>query len=60
MPPASNQKSAKLAYVEESEFALAGKAEREHLWRSENAEAIVEMNHYVDRNGLPLARYRLF
>jgi antitoxin CcdA len=33
---------------------------RAERWRRENAEAIASFNDYVERNGLPLARYRPF
>lgn len=49
-----------LSRAAENGIALAVKAERERLWRAENAEAIGEMNDYVDKSGLPLAKYRLF
>ena len=49
-----------LSRAAEYGIALAVKAERERLWRSENAKAISEMNEYVEQNGLPLAKYRLF
>jgi antitoxin CcdA len=29
-------------------------------WKRENAEAIEGVNRWVEENGLPLARYRLF
>jgi len=29
-------------------------------WREENAEAIKGWNEWVEKNGLPLAKYRLF
>ena len=29
-------------------------------WRAENAEAIRQSNDYVEKHGLPLARYRMF
>ena len=29
-------------------------------WLAENAEAIRQSNEYVERHGLPLARYRMF
>ena len=32
----------------------------ELLWLSENIKAISEVNDYIDRNGLPLAKYCLF
>ncbi|PCK80747.1 hypothetical protein CPT34_13690 [Rhizobium sophoriradicis] len=36
------------------------RAERERLWRIENAEAIAEQNEYVAKHGLPFAKYRQF
>ncbi|WP_320200188.1 type II toxin-antitoxin system CcdA family antitoxin [Agrobacterium sp. rho-13.3] len=36
------------------------KAERERLWRLENAEAIRLENEYVEKHGLPFAQYRKF
>ncbi|ARO28262.1 post-segregation antitoxin CcdA protein [Rhizobium sp. NXC14] len=41
-------------------IANAIKAERERLWRIENAEAIRLENEYVEKHGLPLAKYRQF
>lgn len=38
----------------------AVKAERERLWRIQNAEAIRLENEYVEKHGLPLAKYRQF
>jgi antitoxin CcdA len=29
-------------------------------WREENAEGIRQMNAYVEKHGLPLAKYRMF
>lgn len=29
-------------------------------WRRENAEAIASSNEWVEKNGLPLAKYRVF
>ncbi|OQP84702.1 post-segregation antitoxin CcdA [Rhizobium rhizosphaerae] len=40
--------------------AQAVKAEKERLWRIENAEAIRLENEYVAKHGLPLAKYRPF
>lgn len=44
------------------EKGLAGeiKATREARWLEENAEAIESSNRYVEKHGLPLAKYRLF
>jgi antitoxin CcdA len=36
------------------------KSERERLWRLENVEAIRQENEYVEKNGLPFAKYRQF
>ena len=36
------------------------KATREARWRQDNAEAIESSNRYVEKHGLPLAKYRLF
>lgn len=34
--------------------------ERARLWREENAAAIEDGNLWVDKNGLPLAKHRMF
>lgn len=34
--------------------------ERARRWRSENAEAIASSNAWVEKNGLPLAKFRQF
>ncbi|WP_421872569.1 type II toxin-antitoxin system CcdA family antitoxin [Pararhizobium sp.] len=44
----------------EDGIKLAVKAEQERLWRLENAEAIRLENEYVEKHGLPLAKYRQF
>lgn len=36
------------------------KKAREAQWRAENAEAIRSSNEYVEKHGLPLAKYRPF
>jgi antitoxin CcdA len=36
------------------------KSERERLWLLENAEAIRLENEYVEKHGLPFAKYRQF
>jgi antitoxin CcdA len=41
-------------------IARAVKAEKERLWKIENAEAIKASNDYVEKHGLPLAKYRMF
>ncbi|MCC2613307.1 type II toxin-antitoxin system CcdA family antitoxin [Neorhizobium petrolearium] len=44
----------------EEGLARAVKAEKERLWRIENAEALKAANDYVEKHGLPLAKYRQF
>lgn len=36
------------------------KGERERQWRVENREAIQAWNVWMDKNGLPLERHRMF
>ena len=49
-----------VSQVAETGLAAAVKAERERRWRLENAEAIKAYNDDVEKNGLPLAKYRQF
>ncbi|KQS87911.1 MULTISPECIES: type II toxin-antitoxin system CcdA family antitoxin [unclassified Rhizobium] len=49
-----------LTLAAEEGIRQAVKAERERLWRIENADAIAACNEYVEQNGLPLAKYRQF
>ena len=44
----------------EDGLRLAIKSERERLWLIENADAIAEENAYVEKHGLPFAKYRQF
>jgi antitoxin CcdA len=44
----------------EAGIAKAITAEKTRRWQEENKEAIESSNEYVRRNGLPLAKYRLF
>ncbi|MER8811097.1 type II toxin-antitoxin system CcdA family antitoxin [Mesorhizobium australicum] len=44
----------------EAGIAKAIAAEKTRRWQEENTEAIESSNAYVERNGLPLAKYRLF
>lgn len=36
------------------------RAEKTRRWQAENREAIEAHNRYVEQNGLPLAKYRMF
>lgn len=38
----------------------AVRAEKERLWLEENREALESSNAYVEKHGLPLAKYRMF
>jgi hypothetical protein len=37
-----------------------GVSEAGRRWQEENAEAIKSINEWVEKNGLPLAKYRMF
>ncbi|HWK47977.1 MAG TPA: type II toxin-antitoxin system CcdA family antitoxin [Stellaceae bacterium] len=45
--------------AEQGIAAAVAEVRREH-WRQENKAAIEGYNAWIDRNGLPLARYRQF
>ena len=49
-----------LSKAAEDGIAQAIRAERERLWRLENAQAIETVNAYVDEHGLPLEQNRQF
>ena len=49
-----------LSRAAEDGIGRAVKAEQERRWRLENAEAIRLENEYVEKHGLPLAKYRQF
>jgi antitoxin CcdA len=44
----------------EEGLAREVKAERERRFKEENAEAFEEWNRFVEKNGLPLDRFRQF
>ncbi len=44
----------------ESGLAAAVRAERERRWLEENRAALESWNEYVEKHGLPLAKYRQF
>ncbi len=44
----------------EAGLAAEVKQERERRWREENREAIEGWNRWVEENGVPLAKYRMF
>ena len=41
-------------------LAAGVKKERERRWKEENRSTIEEWNVWIEKNGLPLARYRMF
>lgn len=49
-----------LSKAAEDGLARAVRAERERLWRLDNARAIEAANTLVDQNGLPFERHRQF
>ncbi|WP_017522386.1 type II toxin-antitoxin system CcdA family antitoxin [Pusillimonas noertemannii] len=56
---------AKALHINISQAAEAGVAQaiaqaRNELWLAENQEAIESSNAYVEKHGLPLAKYRMF
>ena len=50
----------KVSQACEAGLAAATKAERERRWLEENREAIESQNEWIEKHGLPLARYRMF
>lgn len=46
--------------VAEEAIADAVRAEKNRRWKEENREAMESSNEWVRKNGLPLAKYRLF
>ena len=42
------------------ETEAAQREERRQAWQTENAEAFRSYNEYVRKNGLPLAKHRMF
>ena len=49
-----------ISQVSEAALRVATKAERERRWKEENRAAFDYWNKWVEENGLPLAKYRLF
>lgn len=44
----------------ETGLAADVKRERERRWKEENRDAIESWNRWLEKNGLPLAKYRMF
>jgi antitoxin CcdA len=49
-----------ISRIAEDGIAKAVADEKARLWKIENKEAIEGWNDYIEKNGLPLAKYRLF
>lgn len=48
-----------MSQLAEEALAKAVADEKSRLWKIENQAALDAWNDYVDKNGLPLAKYRL-
>ena len=49
-----------ISRLAETGIEKAVSEERDRRWKEENREAIDSSNAYVEKHGLPLAKYRLF
>ncbi len=49
-----------LSRAAEAGLRCAVAEEAKRRWQEENAEGIRQMNAYVEKHGLPLAKYRMF
>jgi antitoxin CcdA len=49
-----------ISRVAEKSIADAVAEEKARLWKIENRGALEAWNEYIERNGLPLAKYRQF
>jgi len=49
-----------LSQVCEAALREASREERERRWREDNREWSDSVNRWIEKNGLPLERYRLF
>jgi post-segregation antitoxin (ccd killing protein) len=58
--PSIQRKSTKSSRVAEQSVADAAAEEKARLWKIENREAIQGFNDYIEKNGLPLEKFRQF
>ena len=49
-----------LSQISEAALREATRTEQARRWKEENREAIEGWNRWVEKNGLPLEKYRLF
>lgn len=52
--------SVNVSRAAETGISQAVRAEKERRWIEENREALESSNTWVEKNGLPLAKYRMF
>ena len=57
---AAREAGLNLSQVCEAALRDASQAERERRWQADHQEAIEANNAWVEANGLPLAKYRMF
>jgi antitoxin CcdA len=57
---AAREAGINLSQVSEAALRSAAKKARDDQWREENRDWAESVNRWVEQNGLPLAKYRLF
>lgn len=57
---AAKEAGINISQVSEAALRAATKAEQDRRWKEENRAAFDYWNKWVERNGLPLAKYRVF
>jgi antitoxin CcdA len=57
---AAREAGINLSQACEAALREAARAERNRRWKEENRESIEAWNRWVDENGLPLERHRMF
>ncbi|MEP9358866.1 type II toxin-antitoxin system CcdA family antitoxin [Sphingomonas sp. KR3-1] len=57
---AAREAGINLSQICEAALRDAAKAERDRKWAEDNRERIEAWNDWTEKNGLPLAKYRLF
>ena len=57
---AAKEAGINISQVSEAALRAATKAELERRWKEENRPAFEYWNRWVEKNGLPLEKYRLF
>jgi antitoxin CcdA len=57
---AAREAGVNLSQVSEAAIRAATKVEQDRRWQEENRELIEANNAWVEKNGLPLEKYRMF